>query len=196
MIKNIVLDMGNVLLRYDPEVSLNKFCKDEHEKDIIRKELFGSEDWLLCDMGMFKECEKFDRVSPRVPQENLAALKNCCEHWDICMKPLPGAIEFCRKAKEKGFRLFVLSNVSDIFYELFPREMPMELFDGFVTSAELKVSKPDPRIYRHLLDEFKLNAEECIFFDDMQANVDGAAAVGMNARLFTGDFSTASAELF
>lgn len=188
MIKNIIFDMGNVLLRYDPEISLEKFCRSEEEKSIIRHELFASEDWINADRGLIRECEKFDRVKRRVAKEYRAALKACCEHWDICMKPLPGAIEFCRRAKEKGFRLFVLSNASDAFHRIFPREMPIELFDGCVVSADVKAIKPDKKIYRHLLDEYNLDADECIFLDDCRENVDGAAAVGIHARLFTGDF--------
>lgn len=192
MIKNIIFDMGNVLLRYDPEVALKKFCRDENEKNIIRRELFESNDWQNADRGLILESEKFDKVKPRVADEHLPALKNCCDNWDVCMKPLPGAIEFCRRAKADGFRLFVLSNASDAFHRIFPREMPMELFDGCVVSADVKAVKPDEKIYRHLLNTYSLNPAECVFFDDNAENVAAAQAIGITAMVFDGDFEAAA----
>lgn len=189
MIKNIICDMGNVLLRYDPEESLNKFCADDEEKDIIRRELFQSEDWLAGDRGIIRESEKFDLVKARIPEKYLPALKNCCENWDICMKPLSGAVEFCKWARENGYRLFVLSNASDSFYKIFPHEIDTALFEGFVVSSDVKLIKPDERIYLLLLEKFSLKAEECLFLDDNEENVSTAEKLGIKSIVFTGDFT-------
>lgn len=189
MVKNVILDMGNVLLRYDPEVALDRFCSTDEAKDRVRRELFLGPEWLQGDLGLIWEEEKFDLVKRRVPQELWEPLKQCCEHWDICMKPLPGAVEFCRAVKESGRRLFVLSNASDSFYRIFPREMPMELFDGFVISADLHRCKPDREIYEHLLQRFDLAPQECLFLDDSMENVAGARAAGLQAHHFQGEFS-------
>lgn len=188
-LKNVVLDMGNVLLRYDPQVSLDRFCRTDEEKEQIRNELFLGPEWAQGDLGLIREEEKFDLVKRRVPKELWEPLKQCCEQWDICMKPLPGALEFCRAVKGRGCRLFVLSNASDSFYRIFPREMPTELFDGFVISADLHLCKPDLRIYEHLLEKFGLTAQECLFLDDSLENVKGARAAGLRAHHFQGDFS-------
>lgn len=187
-IRNFVFDMGNVLLRYDVEEILANLCETDEESTVIRRELFQSETWLAGDAGEINESEKFEKIKPNVPPQFHTALKNCCAHWGDFMKPLPGAIDFCREAKQRGYHLFVLSNASDAFLEIFPREMPTDLFDGLLYSAEVKLLKPDVKIYRQLLEKFSLTAEECVFFDDMEANVAGARLAGMQAVCFDGDF--------
>ena len=85
MIRNIVLDMGNVLLDFNPEFVLDKFCSSEEEKEVIRKELFEGPEWALGDRGDIKDKDRFDLVKARVPEKYHEALRNCCDHWDICM---------------------------------------------------------------------------------------------------------------
>ena len=124
MIKNIVLDMGNVLLDFNPEFVLDHFCSSEEEKNIIRKELFEGPEWALGDRGDIKDKDRFDLVKGRVPEKYHEALRSCCDKWDICMYPLEGAKEFCEYVKEHGYGIYVLSNASDLFYTYFPRLLP------------------------------------------------------------------------
>ena len=67
MIRNIVLDMGNVLLDYNPEFVMDTFCSSEEEKDIIRRELFEGPEWEMADSGDIKDKDRFDLVKSRVP---------------------------------------------------------------------------------------------------------------------------------
>ena len=83
--------MGNVLLDFNPEFVLNRFCSSDEEKNIIRKELFEGPEWLMGDKGDIKDADRFDLVKVRVPEKYHGALKNCANHWDICMIPLDGA---------------------------------------------------------------------------------------------------------
>lgn len=188
MIKNLVLDMGNVLLRYDPQVALDAFCGSQEEKELIRKELFEGPEWAQGDLGVIRDMDRFDLVKQRVPQDHWNALRQCCEGWFICMKPIPGAEKFCREMKEKGYGLYVLSNASDAFYHYFPQFLPLDFFDGIVVSADIHMVKPDLKIYRYLLDHCNLIGEECLFLDDVRENVEGARAAGINAQRFLGDF--------
>ena len=188
MIKNIVRDMGNVLLNYDPESILNMFCSSDEEKDVIRKELFNGPEWLMGDRGDIKDCERYDLIKDRVPEKYHEALRNCALKWDLCMEPLPGAREFCEAVKEKGYGIFVLSNASDLFYEYFPRLLPLDFFDGVFVSSDYKMLKPDEVIYHTFLEKHGLKAEECLFIDDREENVSGAKAVGFNGCVFDGDY--------
>jgi len=188
MIKNIILDMGNVLLKYDPEVSLDLYCSSGEEKDIIRKELFEGPEWVMGDMGTIRDCERYDLVKKRVPQKHWEALKKCCDGWDICMEPVEGAREFCEYAKAQDFRVFVLSNASDLFYKYFKRFMPLDFFDGVIVSCDIHKIKPDKEIYEYVLESYGLNAGECLFVDDRPENVIGAQTVGMRAYEFRNDF--------
>lgn len=188
MIKNIVFDMGNVLLDYNPEVPLNKFCGSEEAKDIIRKELFGGNEWVQLDLGSITVEQAFESIANRIPEKHHKELKDCIYKWDICMVPLAGAKEFLDYAKGKGYKLFILSNAHKSFYEYFPRAIDLKTFDGVVVSADIHAVKPDKKIYEHLLSTYNLIPEECIFIDDRADNVAGAKAAGMNTVQFNGDF--------
>lgn len=188
MIKNIIFDMGNVLLRYDPEVCLNRFVKREEDRALIRRELFEGPEWVQGDLGHITDEQRFDGVSRRVPQELHTELRQCVEQWHMCMEPVHGAKEFCAYAKEQGYRLYVLSNASSSFYQYFPRFAPFEYFDGLVVSCDIHIVKPDIRIYQYLLETYGLVPEECFFIDDMAANVEGARKAGISGAVFGGDF--------
>ncbi len=188
MIKNIIFDMGNVLLRYDPEVCLNRFVKREEDRALIRRELFEGPEWVQGDLGHITDEQRFDGVSRRVPQELHTELRQCAEQWHMCMEPVHGAKEFCAYAKEQGYRLYVLSNASSSFYQYFPRFAPFEYFDGLVVSCDIHIVKPDIRIYQYLLETYGLAPEECFFIDDMAANVEGARKAGISGAVFGGDF--------
>ncbi len=187
-IKNIILDMGKVLLDFDPDYSLNELCENEEAKPIIKKEYFEADEWIESDMGLITPKERLEKVKLRVPHEFHTDLERVAENWDICMTPIDGARDFCRYAKENGYRVFVLSNASCEFYSYFTKYYELDFFDGIVVSADLHLMKPDARIYNYLLEKFSLCAEECLFIDDRKENVEGAKAVGINAVLFENNY--------
>lgn len=189
MIKNIVLDMGNVIFDFNPEVSLNLYCSSEEEKDLIRKELFLGPEWALGDKGVIKDRERFEYVKKRVPKEHWEALRQCVQNWSICMNPLKGAREFCDCIKEKGYKLFLLTNASDLFYSYFPKFAPFDYFNGIIVSSDYLMLKPDMEIYKLLLDKFNLNPKECLFIDDRLENVQGAEKAGMHGMVFRDDYA-------
>ena len=117
-----------------------------------------------------------------------AALKRCVYEWDVCMKPLPGAKEFCTDLKKKGYPIYVLSNASLEFYQYFPRFAPLHFFDGVVVSADIHMVKPDARIFQYLFERYGLTPEECLFIDDMERNVAAGRLSGMQGEVFDGDF--------
>ncbi|GFI25194.1 alpha-D-glucose 1-phosphate phosphatase YihX [Lachnospiraceae bacterium] len=188
MIKNIVFDMGNVLLRYDPEVPLALFCRTPEEKEAVRTELFGGQEWVAGDLGTMTQEEKYESIKKRIPEEMHTSLRRCVYEWSVCMKPISGAFSFCEYAKKKGYRLFVLSNASSEFYEYFPEFAPLSYFDGIVVSSDIHIIKPEEGIYRYLLDTYGLLPGECLFIDDMEANVKAARRMGMQGEVFCGDF--------
>ena len=188
MIKNVVLDMGNVLLDYNPEAVLNMFCSSDEEKAIIRKELFDGPEWLMGDKGEIKDKDRFDLVKKRVPEKYHEALRKCADQWGVCMVPLKGAKEFCESVKEHGRGIYVLSNASDLFYDYFPKFLPLDFFNGVFVSSDYLMLKPDVNIYKKFLEVYGLKSEECLFVDDRLDNVQGAEKAGMNYFQFKGDY--------
>ena len=194
MIKQVILDMGNVLMDYNPEVPLERFCQTEEEREAIRRELFGGPEWVQSDLGLLSDEGMYERVKARLPGRFHPALKRCVEGWDICMKPLPGAKEFCDACRAEGYGLYLLSNASGRFYHYFPRFAPLSDFDGLVISSDVHLVKPDVRIYRYLLEQYGLAGEESLFLDDREDNVQGARRAGMQAAVFRGDFNRIAEE--
>lgn len=188
MIKNIVLDMGNVLLDFNPGFVLDTFCSSNEEREIIDRELFKGPEWLMGDKGDIKDKDRFDLVKGRVPEKYHDTLRKCADNWGICMVPLNGAREFCERIKAEGYKIFILSNASDLFYEYFPKFLPLTYFDGVFVSSDYLMLKPDVRIYEKFLETYGLAAEECLFADDTLANVEGARKADMNAMQFKGDY--------
>lgn len=189
MIKHIVCDMGNVLMDYDPTLTLDRFCTNESDKKIIRKELFEGEEWVKGDLGLIDNEERYEMVKKRVPEKLHEALRNCVYHWIDQMTPFEEARQFVKKMKQKGYKVYVLSNASTSFYDYFPRFMPLDFFDGIVVSADIHRIKPDPSIYHYFLEKYQLQAGECLFIDDRIDNVEGARCVGMEAIVFNNNFN-------
>ena len=181
--------MGNVLLDFNPEFSLNKYCKSEEEKNIIRKELFEGQEWVMSDNGDISDKDKFEKVKHRVPEKYHESLKKCVDNWDLCMVPLKGAKEFCDYIKSKGYGIYILSNASDKFYTYFSRFfLPLDYFTGIVVSSDIHMLKPNEEIYKYILNKYNLKAEECLFIDDKDYNVEGAKKVNIQAEVFKNDY--------
>ncbi|MBQ3498103.1 MAG: HAD family phosphatase [Clostridia bacterium] len=188
MIKNIIFDMGNVLLDYNPDAAMQMLGINEKAKPVILKELFGGNEWVQLDLGNISIDEAFESIKQRVPEEYHTDLRKCIDEWDVCMVPVEGAKEFCDYVKANGYNAYVLSNAHKSFYRYFPRYFDLDFFDGVVVSADVHTVKPDIKIYKHLLEKYSLKAEECLFIDDRADNVKGAIKAGMRAHQFKNDF--------
>ncbi|MGI6011327.1 MAG: HAD family hydrolase [Ruminococcus sp.] len=188
MIRNIVLDMGNVLLDYDPAVPLKKFLDDEEDRKIIYRELFAGPEWTLGDLGQITLEEKYEAISRRIPSRLHEGLRKCLEGWHLFMPRVEGAMPFLQQAKRAGYRLYVLSNASDEFYIYFPKSYDMTMFEEIIVSADLHLIKPDERIYRYLLEHCSLCPQETLFIDDRLENVEGARRTGIQAVVFQNNF--------
>ena len=189
MIKNVIMDMGKVLLSYDPHVILNKVCEAEEEKQLILANLFESEIWLMGDRGEITNEQRYDLAKEHLPKDLHPKLKECVKNWDICMLPIAGAKEFLRQCRENGLGLYVLSNACNLFYVYFPRHYDLDFFDGVMVSSDVHLIKPDTRIYELLCETYGLNPEECVFIDDRPENVEAAERVGMKGIVFTGNYA-------
>lgn len=192
MIKNIIMDMGNVLLDFNPDVILDKVCDTPEEKSVIDRELFHGKEWIQGDLGEINNAERFYGVSKRVPVALHEKLQDCVDNWDICMVPLKGAKEFLELAKRKGYNIYVLSNACSKFHEYFPKYYDLDFFDGVVVSCDIHIIKPDIRIYEYLLETYNLKPQECLFIDDRPENVEGAKAANMEAVVFKNNYEEIS----
>ena len=174
MIKNIVFDMGNVLVRFDPELFMDRYSLTGEDRKLIRNEVFRSVEWTMLDRGVIDEKIAERRILPRLPEHLHDAARGLIEKWDDPIVPVEGMLELLQALKAKGYRLYLLSNAATRQPIYWARAEASKLMDGALISAEVKLLKPDPQIYRTFLHKFDLRPEECVFIDDTPINVEGA----------------------
>ena len=187
MIKNIVFDMGNVLVYYDSMRVVKEFVKSEERRQAVNTSVFVSPEWIMLDMGVIPEKEALRRMQGRLKEESeREGARLCLEHWhEYCMWPVPGMEELVTYLKESGYGLYLCSNASLRMLCCYEDVIPgIKLFDGVLFSAEVKCMKPQKEMYGHLFDRFGLKPEECFFVDDQPLNIEGAKACGMDGYCF------------
>ena len=185
-IRNVVFDVGNVLVPWDPAgIETRAFGKERVEAEGFVPPLRGHPIWLAVNRGELS----LDQAKPRYVADHGFAPADIDALWEALYASFP-LIEDTRvmmgELKAAGYRLFgITDNVNEIVAQLKRDYDFFDLFEVAAVSAELGYLKPDPRIYRWLLDTASIEAGESVFLDDVQRNVDGAKAVGMEALVFT-----------
>ncbi|MDR3598632.1 HAD family phosphatase [Clostridium sp.] len=178
MIKNIIFDLGNVLLNFDPiEYVKSKVIEDKVEE--IYKSIFKSEEWPMLDRGAITEEEARTNIINR-KIENTDFINSVFENWYDILNPIETSVEVLKKLKEKGYKVFYLSNFHFAAFEYVTKKHDFfELFDGGVVSYKEKLLKPEKEIYEKIVDKYEIEPSETVFIDDMQVNVEAAMKLGI-----------------
>lgn len=185
-IKNIIFDIGNVLIRFDPtEWLVLNYGQEEDTMEILFREVFSSEEWKLLDRGVISDKEAAQRISARIPAYRTHVERILFEWEKFLIREMPVSVYFLKKFKERGYHLYALSNYPQRGFENTEKYYPFfELFDGKVVSYAHQEMKPDHEIYRILLDTYALKPEECVFIDDTLDNIRAAKELGMEGIHF------------
>lgn len=186
MIRHIIFDMGGVLRVWDPAEFMETMGIPADDRKILMREIFSAVEWPMQDIGLITEEETLERVSGRIPGRLRPAAEKLILHWEDLSRPIPGMADAIGRLKENGYGIWLLSNASKRHGQYWGRIPGSEYFDGLVISAFEGVLKPDLTMYRTILSRFGLKAEECVFTDDMPANVAGALAAGIDGFVFRG----------
>lgn len=183
MYKNIIFDIGNVLLSFNPREYLEEKITEDKIEDLYR-EIFQSKEWIKLDRGTITENEAINKIIERnINYGN--DIKLVFEDWYDILKPIEETIEILKELKENGYKIFYLSNFHDLAFKDVKRKNNFfELFDGGVVSYEEKLIKPEEEIYKLILKRYDLKAEESIFIDDTKLNIEGAERLNINTLLF------------
>lgn len=187
MLKNIVFDMGNVIIDWNPK-KLSQKINAEYAW-VLEEYLFETPVWIKLDCGSVSLEEGLREILAYTPSEFHELITYAFYHWGEYLTILNNTEELISKLKEKGYRLLMLSNCSvcfDEYHHLYP---VFDLLEGKYVSAHHQLMKPSKDIYLDFLNQYDIKAEECLFIDDVEANVIGARAVGMHAYHFKGDTS-------
>lgn len=188
MIKNIIFDMGQVLVKFDTDVFIKRVgIEDPKDKEIIMREVYKSVEWSMMDRGTLTDEEAAKIMEERVPTHLKDKVRLLTCEWDRPIIPIEGMKELVKELKDNGYNIYLLSNASYNQKNYWPNVPGNECFDGTVVSAYVKLVKPQPEIFKYTLDKFGLKAEESLFIDDATLNVEGAIYTGLKGIVFHGD---------
>lgn len=184
MITNVVFDIGNVLAGFEWEAFYRGFGYSEEILQKLAKATVKSPFWNEMDRGRLQTEEILDcfiQNDPSIEKEIREVFQNVKQmitRYDY-------AIPWIREVKEKGCRVYVISNFAEKPYQDCSEALDfLSETDGAVLSYQEQVIKPSPEIYRLLCSRYGLKPEECVFIDDMPVNVEAAIEQGMRGILF------------
>lgn len=185
MIKNIIFDIGKVLVRFDWQDFLASFGYPQEKYDAIANAMFLSPNWILVDEGRLSYQEILELFIQDAPQY-ADDISQVFASFGKCIIQFPYAKPWLSSLKKEGLNLYYLSNYGSFTRENTKKELDfMELMDGGLMSYEVQLVKPNPAFYQCLFEKYQLSPQECIFIDDTAVNIKQAASLGMHTILFT-----------
>lgn len=196
MIKNVIFDIGNVLVDFRWKTLLEDLKIPDETGQIFERTVFGSPWWAELDRGVYEEAQILENLR-EMNKAYLDEFNRLWENRDKLVEPYAYAVPWIGRLKAHGMKVYLLSNYpKDIFnlHAACGRFPFLDQVDGKVVSAFVKMVKPDAGIYEYLLKEYGLTASECVFLDDREENVEAAKALGMEGIVFR-DYEQASGEL-
>jgi FMN phosphatase YigB (HAD superfamily) len=182
--KNVIFDVGNVLLAWDPRALVRRFA-DSSDQEAVQHGIFLHHNWLELDRGDLEEEQAVTMFSARLalPAGEIRDLMLAAK---VSLTPILDSISYLDELSASGVSPYCITNMARSTFEFVRRRYSFwERFKDIVVSADVRLVKPDPRIYRHALSKFGIDARETLFLDDKDENVEGARAVGLEAVKFT-----------
>ena len=183
-IKNVVFDIGQVLMRFDWEGYLKSYGFSEEKYNKIADAVFRGPVWDQRDKGCLTEAEYVDQMVA-LAQEYEADIREVMRRSGETISLMDYAVTWVKYLKEKGYHLYILSNYSDYMRQETISKMEfLPYMDDTVFSCDVKMLKPDREIYETLLEQCGIRGKESVFLDDRAENVAGARAAGLHAIQF------------
>lgn len=189
--KNIVFDVGGVLLEYRWRAMFTDYGLSLDEADRIGHEMFECPEkiWSRFDLGIETDeeiIEDFEKIYP----SDRKPIRWFIEHGEYMHTPRPKVWDMVHRLKEVGYHLYILSNYPEtLFHKHTEYADFMKDMDGMMVSYMIHKAKPGREIYEALCEKYSLDPAESIFFDDRAENVQGAIDFGMDSERVTDEES-------
>ena len=189
LIRNLVFDLGNVLIEWNSEKILTSFEPEKERRQLLRQAIFESGIWHQTDKGELSLKEACDKVLVQLDDSYHPVVQNIFYNWYEVVEVYSGLQEQIGLWADRGYRIYILSTTCEIFYHIEKAGLlPIfPLLSGYILSSEVGVVKPEPEIYQKLLKKYSLDPTESVFIDDIQANLDTAAELGFETILSTSE---------
>lgn len=180
----LVFDMGHVFIDFEWETVCNGFCTRsgmtmEQLQQVMREVAkLGYESGHIDTAGFLRELNR--HLSIELTREEFT------EIWTQSFRENADMADLLQKLRKQR-PLYLLSNTNEVHYEWLQAHYDVARhFDELILSYKVGCSKPDPQIYSEVLRRSGKDAGDCLFIDDLRANVDAAARLGMHTILFQG----------
>lgn len=194
MIRNIIFDLGQVLVSFLPDYIVRRCAPGLPEEDVqlLVEKVVRDPEWVKLDSGKATEEELIPVFCRRLPERLHSGIAALLRGWADCLLPIEEMQALAQSLGGAGYRRYLLSNVSHRFWDIKEQIPPL---DGYLISADERLIKPDPAIYHRLFERFSLTPGECFFIDDREENIEAARACGMDGFVFEGDVAALKAAL-
>lgn len=194
MIRNVIFDVGRVLVQFDCESALEQLGITGAARKAVRAATEGTKEWDEYDRSEKSDPELLDAMVANAPEYE-KEIRLFWEHIGLTIRKFDYASDWIRSLKKSGYRVYILSNYSTHTYQETKAELDfVDDADGAVFSFQVHKIKPEPGIYQALLEKYGLLAEECVFVDDRQDNIEAAEEQGIRGIVFQ-SYEQAVAEL-
>lgn len=183
-VRNVIFDLGGVVFDWNPDHIVSRVQPVPELRAALKAALFGHADWRLFDRGTLTEPELIERLQLRLgaTRREVEAILDAVRN---SLVEKPETVSLMRALQKQGTPLYCLSNMpASVYTHLRQRHHFWDAFSGIVISGEIQMMKPEPEVFAHLLATFNLRAEECVFIDDLLANIESARQVGLHAIWF------------
>jgi putative hydrolase of the HAD superfamily len=183
-VRNVIFDLGGVLLDWNPDKILQGFYSDPALRTLLKDELFLHPDWRAHNRGTLRESALIESVHRRTarPAAEVSALLRAIRESLVTK---PETVALLRSLHRRGIPLYCLSDMPvTVYAHVRLRHEFWDAFSGIVISGEVKMMKPEREVFEHLLTRFKLDRRQTVFVDDLPLNIEGARAVGLHAIQF------------
>lgn len=188
MIRNLIFDFGQVLVRFDPEIILSPYISDPADRETVLRAVFDRRYWDRLDDGSFTEEDAIAAIKPTLSPRLREPMEQAFLQWHRHLPPIEGMEEMIDRLRaEFGVSVYLLSNISRNFASHADDFSVLRKMDGCIFSGVIGLVKPSQEIFTYALGKFGLKSDECVFVDDKPNNVAGAESVGIRGYCFDGD---------
>lgn len=188
--KIIIFDIGNVLFDFNPMRMTSLLVGDEQSAIQIAEVIFSRHYWARLDLDDIAIADVKNDIKDKLSEELLPYAYDLLDNWVKYLSPIYGIEELLIDLKQKGYKLYFISNLTKEFANTYPQyehvKNIMDYFDGGVLSGSIHLVKPDKRIYEYLLNKYLIDPDEAIYIDDNIDNIKAGREIGLESYLFDG----------
>jgi putative hydrolase of the HAD superfamily len=185
MIKNIIFDIGNVILNFNITEVLQKFTSDKDNQKFILDNIINSPEWLgnsLVDTGYVTRENAIEIEKDRTNHINDTLITDFWYNYNNYAKVDENVLKLIKKLKDNNYKVYLLSNINPYTHEFIEKSGLFELVDGYVLSYQEHKVKPFIGIYKTLLERYNLIPNESLFIDDNAKNIITGNSLGIISK--------------